>query len=287
MAPYGGAEEPLSVICGDAPNPRHPRTYVNLVADVVPRDGPIGLNALWADEECVRRPVSSPAAYQGPWDRPTPPILVIGNTMDPSTPYSGSVTMARQLANARLLTVQGYGHPEFLNPSACAANYIVSYLLDGHLPPNGIVCQQDSIPAFPEVSGPDTAARDSRASTQRKSPPSPSPSGCRLLVGAKQVDVNQRRATGLGTCTAPAASESAATASGFIRRGQGCGGWVARENPGRVIAASTASWLGSVTASRRRRCGTCCAEPISTGTATNRPAVAAIPRVRCASEWPR
>jgi pimeloyl-ACP methyl ester carboxylesterase len=153
VAPYGGAEEPLSVICGDAPNPRHPRTYVNLVADVVPRDGPIGLNALWADEECVCWPVSSPAAYQGPWDRPTPPILVIGNTMDPSTPYSGSVTMARQLANARLLTVQGYGHTEFLNPSACAANYIVSYLLDGHLPPNGIVCQQDSIP-FPEVSGP-------------------------------------------------------------------------------------------------------------------------------------
>jgi hypothetical protein len=58
-----------------------------------------------------------PGAYQGPWVRPTPPIFVIGNTMDPSTPYSGSVTMARQLANARLLTVQGHGHTEFLNPS--------------------------------------------------------------------------------------------------------------------------------------------------------------------------
>jgi TAP-like protein len=64
-----------------------------------------------------------PGAYQGPWVRPTPPIFVIGNTMDPSTPYSGSVTMARQLANARLLTVQGHGHTEFLNPSTCAANY--------------------------------------------------------------------------------------------------------------------------------------------------------------------
>jgi hypothetical protein len=64
VAPHGGAEEPLSVICGDAPNPRHARTYLNLVADVVPRDRPIGLNALWADEECVHWPVSSPAAYQ-------------------------------------------------------------------------------------------------------------------------------------------------------------------------------------------------------------------------------
>jgi pimeloyl-ACP methyl ester carboxylesterase len=57
-----------------------------------------------------------PGAYQGPWVRPTPPIFVIGNTMDPSTPYSGSVTMARQLANARLLTVQGHGHTEFPQP---------------------------------------------------------------------------------------------------------------------------------------------------------------------------
>jgi pimeloyl-ACP methyl ester carboxylesterase len=148
VAPYGGPEGPLSVICGDAPNPRKARAYVDLVDDVLRRDGPIGLNALWTDEECVDWPVSSPAAYKGPWGHPTRPILVIGNTMDPSTPYHGSVTMAKQLANARLLTIEGYGHTEFLNPSTCASNHIVAYLLDGNLPPNGTVCHQDSVP-FP------------------------------------------------------------------------------------------------------------------------------------------
>jgi hypothetical protein len=152
--PYQGAEGALSVICGDAPNPRSPDTYVNLVDDVLKRDGPIGLNALWSDEQCVDWPVTSPAAYRGPWDRPTArPILLIGNAADPATPYRGSLKMAQQLADARLLTVQGYGHTALLNPSTCANDYLVSYLVDGRLPPSGTVCQQDFVP-FPEVSAP-------------------------------------------------------------------------------------------------------------------------------------
>ena len=60
--------------------------------------------------------------YRGPWNASTSPILVIGNTVDPATPLRNSVVMAHQLANARLLVVDGYGHTEFLNPSTCAAN---------------------------------------------------------------------------------------------------------------------------------------------------------------------
>jgi hypothetical protein len=43
--------------------------------------------------------------------------------------------MSRDLATARLLTIRGYGHTELANPSTCAANYEVSYLLTGKLPP--------------------------------------------------------------------------------------------------------------------------------------------------------
>lgn len=33
--------------------------------------------------------------YHGPWNRPTAaPILLIGNTTDPATPYASSVLMA-------------------------------------------------------------------------------------------------------------------------------------------------------------------------------------------------
>jgi hypothetical protein len=58
----------------------------------------------------------------------------------------------RHLARARLLTVRGYGHTEFLNPSTCATNFEVGYLLTGALPPAGTVCQQNAAP-FPLPSG--------------------------------------------------------------------------------------------------------------------------------------
>ena len=37
----------------------------------------------------------------------TPPILVIGNTGDPVTPYAASVSVAASLADAVLLTLDG------------------------------------------------------------------------------------------------------------------------------------------------------------------------------------
>ena len=77
---------------------------------------------------------------------PRSPILVIGNTFDPETPYAGAVAMAGSLALSRLLTVDGYGHTVLLNPSRCAQDYVASYLIDGTLPPPGTVCPQDQPP---------------------------------------------------------------------------------------------------------------------------------------------
>jgi hypothetical protein len=54
--------------------------------------------------------------------------------------------MARELARARLLTVDGYGHGVLVNQSACANRYISRYLIDKALPPKGAVCQQDQQP---------------------------------------------------------------------------------------------------------------------------------------------
>lgn len=56
--------------------------------------------------------------------------------------------MSRELARARLLTVDGYGHTELANKSACADRYETRYLLDGMLPPPGTVCEQNTTP-FP------------------------------------------------------------------------------------------------------------------------------------------
>jgi len=74
------------------------------------------------------------------------PILLLGITGDPDTPYWDSLALSHDLARARLLTIDGYGHTEFANPSACATNYKLRYLLTGALPAPGTTCQQDAIP---------------------------------------------------------------------------------------------------------------------------------------------
>lgn len=137
----------FSVACADTPNPRNPEVFHQLAIFSFQRAGEVGPNASWGDEPCATWPATGADRYTGPWNRPTAkPILVIGNTYDPSTPYEEALAMARELALARLLTVDGYGHTVFLNPSQCANEYITNYFINGQLPPKGTICQQDYQP---------------------------------------------------------------------------------------------------------------------------------------------
>jgi len=137
-----------AVECGESPNPREPQAYPRLAALARARAGHVGPAWTWGnDEPCATWPATAVNRYIGPWNQPTAnPVLVIGNIFDPETPYEDAVTMADKLAHARLLTVDGYGHTSFLNPSTCANNYVSSYFVNGTLPPEGAVCQQDTAP---------------------------------------------------------------------------------------------------------------------------------------------
>lgn len=74
--------------------------------------------------------------------RPTR-VLVVGTMLDPATPYEGAVALAHDLANARLLTLDGWGHTALLQPSTCAHEAEVRYLVDLTLPAAGSVCRPD------------------------------------------------------------------------------------------------------------------------------------------------
>jgi pimeloyl-ACP methyl ester carboxylesterase len=148
MQSYAGPEQSLSVECGDAPSPPV-RAFPSLQRLVLSQGSVISLPDLWGDEPCSTWPVSQSDTYRGPWNAHTSPILVIGNTTDPSTPLQDAIAMSHELANARLLVVHGYGHTEFLNPSTCASNYVTTYFRTGALPPVGTVCQQNLPPFAP------------------------------------------------------------------------------------------------------------------------------------------
>lgn len=144
---YSGAESVLGVLCSDSPNPRHPTQYAAQAALAQARSGVVGPDWAWITEACAQWPVLARDRYTGPFSRPTAaPILVVGNTTDPATPYRDSVAMSHELADARLLTVDGYGHTALANPSSCAATAEDHYFVNGTLPPPGTVCHQDRPP---------------------------------------------------------------------------------------------------------------------------------------------
>ncbi|CAM5604307.1 Pimeloyl-ACP methyl ester carboxylesterase OS=Streptomyces albaduncus OX=68172 GN=FHS32_004877 PE=3 SV=1 [Streptomyces griseoloalbus] len=87
-------------------------------------------------------------AVQGAADHPdvaapgAAPILVIGNTGDPATPYEGARSMAKALGEGvgKELTYKGQGHGAYNSEDRCVRNAVHGYLLDGEVPEAGTVC---------------------------------------------------------------------------------------------------------------------------------------------------
>ena len=136
----------FAIRCSESPNPG-PAGFVSLDAFAYKRAGPLGPWWSWQSVPCASWRATAGDRYTGPWDRRTAnPVLVLNTTVDPSTPYEGAVAMSRQLARARLLTVDGYGHGAQGAPSACVTHYINRYLIRTKLPPEGTRCGQDQQP---------------------------------------------------------------------------------------------------------------------------------------------
>jgi pimeloyl-ACP methyl ester carboxylesterase len=68
------------------------------------------------------------------------PILVVGTTGDPATPYAWSERMADLLESGHLLTFVGEGHTAVGGKSACIDDAAITFLVSGTLPPEGTRC---------------------------------------------------------------------------------------------------------------------------------------------------
>ena len=70
------------------------------------------------------------------------PVLVVGNTGDPATPYEGARRMADELGEGVgvVLTWKGEGHGAYGSGSDCVDSTVNAYLLDGTVPEDGKVC---------------------------------------------------------------------------------------------------------------------------------------------------
>jgi pimeloyl-ACP methyl ester carboxylesterase len=101
----------------------------------------------WQWAPCTAWTPPNASRYAGPWNARTKnPVLVIGTRWDPATAYANARRVARLLANAVLLTHDGYGHTSPADPSACVERATSAYLARLAVPRRGTVCRSDRQP---------------------------------------------------------------------------------------------------------------------------------------------
>jgi len=68
------------------------------------------------------------------------PVVILGTTGDPATPYNWSVSLNEQLENSVLLTLVGEGHLAYDERVTCINDPVDTYFVTGDLPEDGLTC---------------------------------------------------------------------------------------------------------------------------------------------------
>ena len=72
------------------------------------------------------------------------PILIIGTTQDPATPYAWAQFLSRYILGSRLITLSGQGHTGYGRGSACVDDAVDRYLTAGVIPAKNLTCRSNS-----------------------------------------------------------------------------------------------------------------------------------------------
>lgn len=98
----------------------------------------------WGTAGCNYWPLESNSPQQEVKAEGAPPILVVGTTRDPATPYEWAEALATQLDSGVLLSREGDGHTAYLMNNKCILDTIEKFYLKGTVPEDGKVCAEKS-----------------------------------------------------------------------------------------------------------------------------------------------
>lgn len=70
-----------------------------------------------------------------------PPILVLGTTRDPATPYEWAEALASQLSSGVLITREGDGHTAYNSGNDCITDAVDDFFTKGTVPKDGLTCK--------------------------------------------------------------------------------------------------------------------------------------------------
>lgn len=101
-----------------------------------------GRSSAWQMIQCGNWPVAGKQKTPDVSAEGADPMLLVGNTGDPATPYSGTRNMKEELGEGAAveLTYKGEGHGAYDSKDRCVRKNVDDYLLDGDVPPDGTTC---------------------------------------------------------------------------------------------------------------------------------------------------
>ncbi|WP_433177261.1 alpha/beta hydrolase [Actinoallomurus sp. CA-150999] len=134
------SEANMAVNCVDKPYERDLGAWKNQ-ADRAKKAAPLfGQFVVWGTLPCGYWPVqdgTKPKAFTAEGAKP---ILVVGTTRDPATPYKWAQGLASQLKSGVLLSLDGDGHTAYLQGNPCITTAVDRYLITGAPPRKGTMC---------------------------------------------------------------------------------------------------------------------------------------------------
>ncbi|HMM97339.1 alpha/beta hydrolase [Phycicoccus sp.] len=111
------------------------------LADAAAKQAPTwGRYLAWSSLVCGYWPVKPTGTPHEVTAEGAPPIVVIGTTRDPATPYEWSVRLHDQLAKASLISFNGDGHTAYTRSNSCVDDAVDAWYLKGTLPKDGLRC---------------------------------------------------------------------------------------------------------------------------------------------------
>lgn len=131
----------VAINCLDDPGARTPAEIRQALPRFEEVSEVFGATFAWGGIGCPQWPVEPSQPAPEEYDAAgSEPILVIGTTRDPATPYSWAQSLAKQLDSGVLLTREGDGHGAFGHGNACIDDAVKEYLLNGTVPDAGTRC---------------------------------------------------------------------------------------------------------------------------------------------------
>ena len=95
----------------------------------------------WGALSCADWPIKATHPQVTISGEGAPPIVVIGTTRDPATPYEWAKALATQLSSGVLISRDGDGHTAYGSGNKCIGKAVDDYLVNGTVPKDGLLCK--------------------------------------------------------------------------------------------------------------------------------------------------